>query len=33
MLSTVAQNAGRWSVAVKIDSGATGYDVLVDTGN
>jgi len=30
-MSAVASSAGRWTVAVKIGSGATGYDVLVDT--
>jgi len=31
LLSTVAETGGRWSVAVKIDSGSINYDVLVDT--
>jgi len=30
-LSTVAQTSGEWSIAVKIDSGAIEYDVLVNT--
>lgn len=30
-LSAVAETTGKWSVAVKIKSGTTAYDVLVDT--
>ena len=33
MASAIASSSGRWSVAVKIDAGATRYDVLVDTSN
>ena len=31
ILSAIAASSGQWSVAVKIKSGATNYDVLVDT--
>jgi len=30
-LSTVAQTSGRWSIAVQIRSGATDYDIVVNT--
>ena len=31
MLSSIAGTSGEWSVAVRINSGTTNYDVLVDT--
>ncbi len=31
LLSTVAETSGRWSIAVQIRSGATDYDIVVNT--
>lgn len=30
-MSTVAETSGRWSIAVQIRSGATDYDIVVNT--